>query len=90
MSVVALGYIGVDARDLNAWRAFGTDVLAVQVIERGSDALALRVDERCQRVLVQRGAGDGPAFFRFETGGERELREAAGKLEAASVTVTVN
>lgn len=88
MSVLALGYIGVDARDLDAWRAFGTDVLAMQIIESGPGALALRMDERCQRVLVQRGAGDGPAFFGFETGGERELKETAGKLEAAGISVT--
>ena len=88
MSVLALGYIGVEARQLDAWRAFGTDVLAMQVIENGADALALRMDERCQRVLVQRGERDGPAFFGFETAGAQALLALADKLQAAGITVT--
>ncbi len=88
MPVLALGYIGVDAIELDAWRKFGTDVLAMQVIERGADALALRMDERCQRVLVQRAGRDGPAFFGFETAGAQALKETIGKLEAAGIKVT--
>jgi len=88
MSVLALGYIGVEARDLNAWRAFGTDVLAMQVIENGADALALRMDERCQRVLVQRAERDGPAYFGFETAGAQALQGLADKLQAAGIMVT--
>jgi 2,3-dihydroxybiphenyl 1,2-dioxygenase len=87
MAVDALGYIGVDARGFDAWRAFATDVFAMQVVERGSDALALRMDDRCQRVLVQRADRDGPAFFGFETAGGQALRETVGKLEAAGVKV---
>ena len=88
MSVLALGYVGVEARELDAWRAFGTDVLAMQVIENGADALALRMDERCQRVLVQRSERDGPAFFGFETAGAQALQALADKLQAAGITVT--
>ncbi|HSB48860.1 MAG TPA: VOC family protein [Burkholderiales bacterium] len=85
MPVLGLGYNGVDAQDFAPWRAFGTEVLAMQVIERGADALALRMDERCQRVLVQRAGRDGPAFFGFETAGAQALKEAVGRIEAAGV-----
>ena len=34
MPVRALGYVGIDARDFEPWRAFGTDVLAMQIVER--------------------------------------------------------
>ena len=88
MPVLGLGYIGLEARDLDAWRQFGTEVLAMQVIERGADVLALRMDERCQRVLVQRGGNDAPAFFGFETSGAQAMQAAIGKLEAAGVSVT--
>lgn len=88
MPVLALGYIGVDAREFDAWRAFGTDVLAMQVIARGADAIALRSDERCQRVLVQRAERDGPAFFGFETADAQALQESASKLETAGIAVT--
>jgi len=88
MSVLALGYIGVDASDFDPWRRFATDVFAMQVVERGPDALAMRTDERCQRVLVQRADRDGPAFFGFETAGAEALKETVGKLEAAGFKVT--
>jgi 2,3-dihydroxybiphenyl 1,2-dioxygenase len=88
MPVQALGYIGVDARDFYPWRRFATDVFAMQVVERGPDALACRVDDRCQRVLVQRSDRDGPAFFGFETAGAQQMKETAGKLEAAGYKVT--
>jgi 2,3-dihydroxybiphenyl 1,2-dioxygenase len=88
MAVRALGYVGIDARDFDPWRAFATEVLAMQIVERGADALALRMDERCQRVLVQRADRDGPAFFGFETSGAQELREVIGKVEAAGVKAT--
>jgi len=88
MPVQALGYIGVDARDFDPWRRFATDVFAMQVVERGPDALACRVDDRCQRVLVQRSDRDGPAFFGFETAGAQEMKETAAKLEAAGFKVT--
>jgi 2,3-dihydroxybiphenyl 1,2-dioxygenase len=88
MPVQALGYIGIDARDFDPWRKFGTDVLAMQIVERGPDALALRMDARCQRVLVQRAVRDAPAFFGFETAGAQALQETAKHLEASGVTVT--
>ena len=88
MPIQALGYIGVDASDFDPWRRFATDVFAMQVVERGPDALALRTDERCQRVLVQRADRDGPAFFGFETAGAEALKETAGKLEAAGFKLT--
>ena len=88
MSVQALGYIGVDASDFGPWRRFATDVFAMQVVERGPDALACRVDDRCQRVLVQRSDRDGPAFFGFETAGAEALKATAGKLDTAGFKVT--
>lgn len=88
MSVQALGYIGVDATDFDAWRRFATDVFAMQVVERGADALALRTDERCQRVLVQRSDRDGAAFYGFEVADAAGMKETIGKIEAAGLTVT--
>ncbi len=88
MPVMGLGYVGMQARDLEPWRRFGTDVLAMQVVERGADTLSLRMDERCQRVLVERGETDAPAYFGFETTDASALQATAGKLEASGVAVT--
>jgi 2,3-dihydroxybiphenyl 1,2-dioxygenase len=88
MPVLGLGYVGIDASDFEPWRAFGTDVLAMQVVERGADAIGLRMDERCQRVLIQRADRDGPAFFGFETAGADALKESVGRLEAGGHAIT--
>ena len=88
MPVQALGYMGVDASDFDPWRRFASDVFAMQVVERGPDALALRTDERCQRVLIQRSDRDGPAFFGFETAGAAALKETVGKLEKSGFNMT--
>jgi len=80
--------MGVDASDFDPWRRFASDVFAMQVVERGPDALALRTDERCQRVLIQRSDRDGPAFFGFETAGAAALKETAGKLEKSGFNMT--
>jgi len=80
--------MGVDASDFDPWRRFASDVFAMQVVERGPDALALRTDERCQRVLIQRSDRDGPAFFGFETAGAAALKETAGKLETSGFKMT--
>lgn len=89
MPVQALGYVGVEASDLEPWRRFAADVFAMQVVERGADALALRTDERCQRMLVQRTGRDGPAFFGFETASPEEFRATLRELEGAGVKVTL-
>ena len=88
MSIQGLGYVGMQARDLDAWRRFGTDVLAMQVIERDADTVALRMDERCQRVLVERGDTDAPAFFGFETANAHAMQTVTSKLQAAGVALT--
>ncbi len=88
MPVMGLGYVGLEASDFGAWRKFATDVLAMQVIERGPDVLALRMDERCHRVLIERGASDAPTYFGFETSDAAVLTATLHKLEAAGVSVT--
>ena len=88
MPVQGLGYVGMDAKGFDAWRAFGTDVLAMQIVERGPDTIGLRMDERCQRVLVQRADQDAPAFYGFEAAGAQAFKEITGKLEAAGFAMT--
>jgi 2,3-dihydroxybiphenyl 1,2-dioxygenase len=88
MSVMGLGYVGMEARDLGAWRKFGTEVLAMRVIERDADTVALRMDERCQRVLVQRGENDAPSFFGFETANAQDWQTVLARLESAGVSLT--
>ncbi len=88
MSVQGLGYVGMHATDLAPWRRFGTDVLAMQVQERDADTITFRMDERCQRVIVERAANDAPAYYGLESPSVSEWQASISMLEAAGVKVT--
>ncbi len=60
MSITALGYVVVSATDLSQWRAFACDVLGLMPgAARADGALALRLDDRPFRFLIQPAAADG-------------------------------
>ena len=59
MSIQALGYIGVRAKDLGDWAAYGTNFLGLQRIDKSRSTLAFRMDDRKQRLLVDADGGQG-------------------------------
>ena len=89
MPVLGLGYVGIEATDFEPWRAFAADVLAMELVERGPGAIGLRMDERCQRVLIQQGERDGAAFFGFETADTAGFTATISALEAGGCAVTL-
>ena len=86
MRVNSLGYIGVHATDVEAWRAFAADVFAMQT-QPTAFGVALRMDDRQHRILVHRGEPKGGAYYGWEVGSAAELHAAAGELEARGVKV---
>jgi dihydroxybiphenyl dioxygenase BphC-like protein len=64
--ITGLGYAGFGSDKLEDWRQFGTGLLGFQAIERGNSLLAFRMDDRKQRVVIDRGLGDGARFFGWE------------------------
>jgi 2,3-dihydroxybiphenyl 1,2-dioxygenase len=88
MHIQALGYVGVRAKSLEDWTTFGTRFLGMQLIERSGKSLALRMDDRKQRVVVSEDGGEGVAFFGWEVADAAALDALAAKLETAGVQVT--
>src|SRR6201995_434586 len=84
----ALGYAGFGSDKLDDWRQFGTGLLGFQAVERGNSLLAFRMDDRKQRVVIDRAMGDGARFFGWEVGDGAALDALAAKLESAGVAVT--
>ena len=84
----ALGYAGFGSDKLDDWRAFGTSLLGFQAVERGNSQLAFRMDDRKQRVVIDRAMGDGARFFGWEVADAAALDALAGRLDAAGVAVT--
>jgi 2,3-dihydroxybiphenyl 1,2-dioxygenase len=88
MAVRALGYAGFGSTALDDWRHFGTGLVGLQAVERGNSLLAFRMDDRKQRIVIDRSAPEGSRFFGWEVTDAAELDALAARLETAGVEVT--
>ena len=84
MRIESLGYVGVFAADLGAWRDFAGGVLAMQA-QPVPAGLALRIDAKTHRLLVH--SGEGAPYFGWEVENAPALAAAASHLEAHGVRV---
>jgi 2,3-dihydroxybiphenyl 1,2-dioxygenase len=89
MAVQALGYAGFGSAALDDWRQFGTGLVGLQAVERSPSLLAFRMDDRKQRIVIDRALGEGTRFFGWEVADAVALDALAARLEAAEVEVTV-
>jgi len=87
MTLQALAYVGVNTHKLDEWTGFATRFLGLQLTDKTRAALAFRMDDRKQRVIVQEGDGEGPAFYGWETANAAALEQVASDLERARVQV---
>jgi catechol-2,3-dioxygenase len=85
MELQALGYVGLNARNLDDWAGFGVNFLGMELVERTRSMLALRMDDRRQRLVIQ--SDDAPPFFGWEVFDAAALGALAARLEAAGVRV---
>src|SRR6201997_4877215 len=84
----ALGYAGFGSDKLEDWRQFGTNLVGFQAVERGNSLLAFRMDDRKQRIVIDRAMGEGARFFGWEVADGAALDALAAQLESAGVAVT--
>lgn len=84
MDIRGLGYIGITADDVEAWRAYGEMLGAIVTDDDGG--LRLRFDDRPYRVLVGEGPG-GLAFAGWELPDSEALESAVTQLSAAGITI---
>src|SRR5215472_16313980 len=87
MEIRALGYVGIGASDLADWTDFATNWLGMQMVERGNACRAFRMDDRKQRLIVDRSLADGERYFGFEVAYAAALSALASRLEDAGVAV---
>ena len=88
MPLQALGYVGFGSAALDDWRQFGTGLVGLQAVERSPSLLAFRMDDRKQRIVVDRSMGEGERFFGWEVADAGALEALAARLEWARVDVT--
>jgi 2,3-dihydroxybiphenyl 1,2-dioxygenase len=87
VAVQALGYLGISTQDIDAWSDFATRQVGLQLVDRAASSCAFRMDDRRQRIIVDRERPDSERFFGWEVADAASLIALAGKLEAAGVAV---
>ena len=79
MDIQGLGYVGVRAKSLEDWASFGTKFLGMQLVDKSAKSLALRMDDRKQRVVVSEDGGEGVGFFGWEVADAATLERFAAQ-----------
>lgn len=82
MDIRALGYIGIDVSDVEAWRAYA-EALGTMVVPGDHGGFGIKIDDRPSRVLVDPAARDGLAFAGWELADAAALADAVEELRAA-------
>src|SRR5262249_52584105 len=85
MDIQGLGYVGVRAKSLEDWTAFGTNFLGMQLVDKSSKSLALRMGARKQRVVVNEDGGEGVGFLGWEGAAAATLDDFGAGREKAGV-----
>jgi 2,3-dihydroxybiphenyl 1,2-dioxygenase len=87
MALTALGYVGIRTKKLEDWADYGTRFLGMQLVDKSRGALALRMDDRKQRVIVHTDEDEGPSFYGWEVADGAALDALAARLETSQVKV---
>src|SRR5258705_11370204 len=87
MAVQALGYLGISSQNIDEWSDFATCQLGLQSVDRATSCRAFRMDDRRQRLIVDKERPDAERFFGWEVADAASLDALAGTLEAAGVAV---
>jgi 2,3-dihydroxybiphenyl 1,2-dioxygenase len=87
MAIQALGYAGFGSGELDDWRQFGTGLVGLQAVERSASLLAFRMDDRKQRIVIDRSMPEGARFFGWEVADASALDALAARLEKHQVNV---
>src|ERR1700680_5304385 len=78
--IQSLGYVGLRAKDIDDWSGYGTKLLGLQAVDRSRATLALRMDDRKQRLIVNQDGGEGIGFFGWEGADAAALDRLGGPV----------
>ncbi|EQB14252.1 hypothetical protein L288_01815 [Sphingobium quisquiliarum P25] len=84
MAVKSLGYVVIEARDLDAWRDFACNIAGLMPAQSDREDVALfRMDDRPFRLWVQKGDRDAFVAPAWEFASREDFESALARLEAA-------
>jgi 2,3-dihydroxybiphenyl 1,2-dioxygenase len=78
--IEALGYVGIEASDLDAWRHFAGNTLGLQAVERTDGAVDFRMDNYAARLRIHPGDRNDLAYIGWEVADANSLEEVAARL----------
>lgn len=84
----SLGYIGITTASADAWTAFATAKLGMQLGDRSAQGFSLRTDERAGRLFVETGRHERVSAMGWEVADGDALARLAGRLCDAGHPVT--
>lgn len=88
MSVIGLGYVGLNVSDVSAWKAWARDFVgAMEAPTSPGGVERLRFDDQAWRVALESGDKDDIAWIGLEVAGPAELAELRERLAAAGIAV---
>jgi 2,3-dihydroxybiphenyl 1,2-dioxygenase len=85
MQLQSLGYVGIRTKQLEQWATYGTRFLGMQLVDQSRGTLALRMDDRKQRVVINADDGEGLGFYGWEVADAAALDALAAHLEKCGV-----
>lgn len=84
MSVIGLGYVGLNVSSVDAWKAWAGDFLGAMAAPTSPGGVErLRFDDHAWRIALERGDKDDIAYAGFEVTGPAELADLKARLAAA-------
>jgi len=87
-SVSQLSYLGFGVSNPQEWERFATEILGMQISERGGDGmLMIRMDDRHYRFAMHPGGNDDLAYIGWEVPDRATLMAVADQLGAARIEV---
>ncbi|MGV0879769.1 VOC family protein [Martelella sp. FLE1502] len=90
MSIISLGYMGINSKKLGDWEGFATDLLGMQKVDQGGPMRMFRMDDRKQRLIVTGEGEEDLAFMGWEVASPADLEALAARLENAGFPVTLH
>ena len=86
MAVSQLGYLGIGVSNMDAWEAYATEVLGMEVSGRADDGtLYLRMDANHHRLALHPTGTDDLAYVGWQTANREEFEATKAKLLAGGV-----
>ena len=87
MAILGLGYFGIGASNIGAWRTFMASVLGAHVEDGPDGSLSVRVDTRAWRISIEPDPVDDLLYAGWEVAGASALDAMIERIAAAGVAI---